>query len=115
MNGLSRSLLPLDASRSAALTNPVAPPAWTGMAVQCPVAVLTVGAATSCRRAWADRAACCCPAAAKAAADGAVAAAAMTRVRAGRSARLAEVSLADAPDPGAVAVAWVFEALATRG
>ncbi len=51
-------------------------------------------------------------AAAVAARAGADATAAMTRARAGRSAYLAEGSLAGVPDPGAVAVAGVFEALA---
>jgi triose/dihydroxyacetone kinase / FAD-AMP lyase (cyclizing) len=51
-------------------------------------------------------------AAATAAGRGAEATAAMTRARAGRASYLAEADLAGVPDPGAVAVAEVFAALA---
>jgi dihydroxyacetone kinase len=51
-------------------------------------------------------------AAAAAARAGAEATAGMTRARAGRAAYLAEGALAGVPDPGAVAAAAVFEALA---
>jgi dihydroxyacetone kinase len=53
-------------------------------------------------------------AAAHAARQGAEATAAMTRARAGRAAYLAVTDLAGVPDPGAVAVAEAFEALAAR-